>query len=360
MKNSLVQGLKEKDMQAVVNTYNLNDFFYPSIFPLKFTPTLTWKSLEADLGLPIAADVVSYDATAPRKTRRVINRLSGDIPKIEIARDKKESELNEYYELLNYAKTTDGAQAILDWIYEDVEFCFKGVNARLEWLALRALSTGKVTLDKDNNNGVVTETAIDFMVPTAQKSGVTTIWSTAASADPVANIKAKQKLAKAAGWRLGVAYMDQDTFDYMVATEKVQKAMASWAIVAVSGQSAPDLETVNKYMAKNGLPRIIIIDSQMQIEKQDGTKTTVTPFQAGVVALVPEAVCGNTYHGPLADEKVESSTALKVKRGHVMIKRFSQEEPLVESTKAMANAFPVFASAKRAYLMDALNTSWTY
>lgn len=359
MKKSLINGLKEKDMQAVVNAYNLNDFYFPTLFPLKFTPSLTWKTLSADLGIPVAADVVSYDSKAPRKTRNIVSRLSGDIPKIDIAREKGESELNEYAQLKVYANTTEGAQALLDFIYDDVEFCFKGVNARLEWLSLRALSLGKITLDSTNNNGIVTETAVDFMVPTANKGGATVAWTTSVTATPIKDIKIRVKAAKAAGYKLGVAWMDQDTFDNMVATAEVQKAMASWAVNAVSGQSAPDLAVVNSYMAKNNLPKVVIIDSYVMIEKADGTQTSVAPFEAGVVSFTPDAVVGNTFHAPLAAESVEGSAATKAKRGHVLISKFSNEEPLVEITKGSANAFPVWSSSTRAYLMDSLATSWT-
>lgn len=346
-------------MQAVVNTYNLNDNYFPTIFPLKFTPTLTWKSLEGEEGAPVAADVVSFDSTAPRKTRKVVSQLQGDIPKISIGRDKTETQMNEYNILKHYASTSEGAQRLLDFIYDDVEFCFKGVNARLEWLGLRALSTGKIVLDSDNNNGVVTESVVDFLVPDAQKGGVAASWSNPETAKPIRDIKIRTKAAKAKGLKLGVAWMNQDTFDNMVATVEVQKAVASWVVKATGLEDTPDLETVNKYMAKNKLPKIIIIDAAITLEKRDNTKTTVDPWEAGVVTFTPDVVCGATWHGPLADDSVESSVATKAKRGHVLIKKFSTEEPLKESTVGLANAFPAWASAQRSFLMDTENTSWT-
>lgn len=360
MRKSLIQGLNEKDMQAVVNTYNLNAFYFPSIFPLKFNPTLTWKTLQADLGIPVAADVVAFNSSAPKKTRQILSRLQGDIPKIEIARIKEETDLNEYNQLLPFAKTTDGAQALLDFIYDDVSFCFTGVNARLEWLALRALSTGKIVLDSSNNAGVVTETAVDFLVPSANKGGVATVWSTAASATPLANIKAKVKTAKGKGYKLGYAWMDQDTFDNLAATAEVQKAAATWVIQATDLQTTPSLDSVNKYMASNGLPQIIIVESYVTIELADGTRTSVNPWEAGVVVLTTDKVLGNTYYAPLADELVTDSVATKVKRGAVLIKKFSTEDPVTETTKGMANAFPAFAGATRSFMIDTTHTSWSH
>ncbi len=362
MKTTLIHGLNEKDMQAVVNELTLNAFYYPSLFPLKFSPTLTWKALQADQGVPIAADVVAYNSSAPKKTRQVVSRLSGDIPKIEISRVKEESDLNDYYQLLHYANTTEGAKAILDWIYDDVEFCFTGVNARLEWLALQALSLGKISLSKTNNAGIVTETAVDFLVPSGHKSGVAVTWTEGHSATgvPITNIKAIVKAAKAAGHPVKYMLMDQDTFDVMCLQDSVIKFCATWVLNATSLAATPTLAQVNAALAASNLPTIIIIDSYVAIELETGARTTVNPFTTGVVTFLPDLVAGNTYHAPLADELVAESAALKVKRGPVLIKKYSLEEPSIqEVTKGLANAFPVWASAQLSYLMYTLDTSWS-
>ena len=88
-------GLNEKDMSAVIHNYDLKDFYYPTLFPLKETNFLTWKMLEAQSGLKIAADLVARGASIPRKTREAIARVQGDIPKISISRVKDEDELTE-------------------------------------------------------------------------------------------------------------------------------------------------------------------------------------------------------------------------------------------------------------------------
>ena len=40
MIGTLMRGLVEKDMQAVVNSYDLKPYYYPTLFPLKETYTL--------------------------------------------------------------------------------------------------------------------------------------------------------------------------------------------------------------------------------------------------------------------------------------------------------------------------------
>ena len=85
-----MNGLTEKDMQAVVNTYNLKDLYYPTLFPVKRTEFLTWKMLEGQAGLRIAGDLVARGASIPKKTREAISRIQGDIPKIAVSREMLE------------------------------------------------------------------------------------------------------------------------------------------------------------------------------------------------------------------------------------------------------------------------------
>lgn len=70
MQRSLMIGITEKDMQAVVNTYDLNPYYYPTLFPLKENYTMTWKALETQVGLKIAGDLVAsrrkYQQKDPR------------------------------------------------------------------------------------------------------------------------------------------------------------------------------------------------------------------------------------------------------------------------------------------------------
>ena len=70
MQRSLMIGITEKDMQAVVNTYDLNPYYYPTLFPLKENYTMTWKALETQVGLKIAGDLVARGASINKKDPR--------------------------------------------------------------------------------------------------------------------------------------------------------------------------------------------------------------------------------------------------------------------------------------------------
>ena len=184
MQKSLMVGLNEKDMGAVIRTYDLKDYYYPTLFPLKETNFLTWKMLEAQSGLKIAADLVSRGATIPRKTREAISRIQGDIPKITISREKNEDELTEYDIMVAMSSNNPDLKALVEFWAEDTKFCWDGVAARAEWIALKQISLGKVTFTNSNNAAVVTEYDVDYLIPAEQKIGVATSYTTGVAGKP--------------------------------------------------------------------------------------------------------------------------------------------------------------------------------
>ncbi len=135
MNKTLMQGLNEKDMQGVINTYDLKPFYFPTLFPLKPNNTLSWKALTAQAGLKIAADVVSRNASIPRKIREAISRIQGDIPKIAVAREMDEIQLNEYDIAVALASGQQDLMALVEFWAEDMGFCWQAVASRIEWIA---------------------------------------------------------------------------------------------------------------------------------------------------------------------------------------------------------------------------------
>jgi|SRR5215217_1492530 len=364
MRESLIEGLNTVDMQAVANEYTLSEFYYPTLFPLRYTDSLKWEQLEAEFGAPVAGDVISWDARAPRKRREIVGALKGNIAKIGVAREKTESEWNEYTRLKRLAAGSTDANVknrILEWIWEDQEFCYTGVNAKLEYLAIQAASKGKVTLTAQNNQGIVTDANVDFLIPNANKSGVAIPITTANSASslPITMIKTQVKMAQAKNKKLNFAFTTQAVVDAILGSAETLSFAAPLLVQALNLTSTPSLQSLNVALKGSGLPQFIVIESFITLEDKKGDRETVDPWEPGVILFSESATLGNTFHTDLADEFVTTTKSLKVKRNHVLIKRFAQEEPLVETCLAIANAFPVMANAKNKWLVDTANTSWS-
>lgn len=363
-----MRGLVEKDMQAVINTYDLKPFYYPTLFPLKQTYTLTWKALETQVGLKIAADLVARGASIDAKTREAIARLQGDIPKIAIKRIKNDEELNDYDIMVAMTSQNPNLRALVDAWAEDTNYCWTGVAARLEWMALQQISLGKITLSNDNNVSVLSEYDVDYQLPAAHKVGFQTgsaNWATSSSAKPISkDFKAIVKAAKKEGISLKYAFMSLDTFATFTETEEVQKVCASFAANALQIQQTPSLEQVNN--ALRGLSylrglQVVVIDQDITVELADGSRPfSGNPFTENVVMFSETSTLGQTFWKTPADMNVQGSVALRAMNGHTLIKKFAIEEPLQEVTMGIANAFPAWLTSSRSFLMSTDAESWNH
>lgn len=365
MQKSLMIGLNEKDMEAVIRTYDLKDYYYPTLFPLKETNFLTWKMLEAQSGLKIAADLVSRGATIPRKTREAISRIQGDIPKITISREKNEDELTEYDIMVAMSSNNPDLKALVEFWAEDTKFCWDGVAARAEWIALQQISLGRVKFTNSNNAAVVTEYDVDYEIPSAQKIGVNTSYTTGTSGKPFTkDFPTALKLGKSLyGATYKFAFMNVDTFEKLAAQEEVYKKCATFIQNVINTNDAPDLATVNSYLSKKkelfrGL-QIIVIDQDITIELADGSRVTSNPFADDVILFSESKVLGQTYwKRPIDAKKMPGSVAEKVMHGHTLVKKYSNESPVQEVTEGIANLFPAWNLAGRSVLMQVNATSW--
>jgi len=363
MQKSLMVGLNEKDMQAVVNTYDLKPYYYPTLFPLSETPFLTWKMLEGQAGLKIAADLVARGATIPKKTREAISRLQGDIPKISIGREKLEDELTEYDIMLAMASQNPDLKAIVEFWAEDTKYCWNGVAARAEWIALKQISLGKVTFSNANNASVVTEYNVDYQIPADQKIGVNTRWDNGTTGKPFSkDFPAALAKGKAIGATYRFAFMNTATLAKLVEQEETIKYCASYLQNLAGMSQVPALSDVNamllKKVAFKGL-QIVEIDQDITIELPDGSRITGNPFEDDVVLFSESKVLGKTYWKRPIDMNLTGSVAMKVMNGHTLIKKYSEESPVKEVTEGIANLFPAWNLAGRSVLMQDSATTWT-
>lgn len=362
MERSLLQEVSKTSLLARVTSKKVKPTYFPNFFGIKPVTSLKWETLTGEKGAPVMAEVISYDASSPLKTRQVVNKKFGDIPKTSISRKLNENEWNKLRALRSDAGADANKQAILDIVFNDVDFCYNGVRARMEWLAMQALSQGKIILDSTNSAGVITETDVDFGIPADNKFGYTgngdKAWSDKTSAPTVAfdNIAAK---ARENGDTLSYAIMDILTFNRMKATTDMQAALKSY--VNVQGKFAITLNLINEYMEQNMLPKIVVVDPTVTFENEDHTRTTLKCWAPGKVAFVTDINVGDIQHGPIMAENLPeyNKVATCVKKDFVFLSKYSELNPAKEMTMAEANAFPVLNDPTSIYLFDSENGTWS-
>ena len=358
MERSLIKEVNKKNMAARFTSNAISPVVFPNFFGVKPVSYLKWETLTATKGVPVMADVIAYDATAPIKTREIVNKMSGDIPKIAIKRGMNESDWGEYQRLTAFANGQADLKAILDHVFEDFDFCYNGVRARMEYLALQAASTGALSLAKTNNAGIVTEQAIDFGVPSANKTGVAVDWSVSATAVPIDNIETVVEAARAAGYRLNYVIMDRTDFNYLKkATDTINKVKA-W--VNTRGALVVTQAIINEYMVANLLPKIVVVEPSVRFENEDNTRTVVNPWQSHRVLFTQDLMVGTIQHGPIAAENSPEvkKIATMAKRDFTLMTKWATHEPFQEWTKGEANAFPVLNDPESLYYLDVEHTAW--
>ena len=361
--NAPLFDLDRPGMQATVNSYKPgNGLAWQTLFPLKYTPKFDLKGIEGDEGIPVSADRVAFNTKAPLKTRKTVGSWSGKLGKISISRDKDETQINEYEDLkvIAAANTEDTATAryLVDMVYDDVDFCNKGMDYRVELDALRIGSSGKQVLSKKLDGDMATEDTINFNVPTENFIGVATDWSNAATADGLADIANGQKLIAKKGLRKPMfAIMEKEKFQQL----RAQKATArrlypSTTDLSLVTSEMVTLERINNYMRQEGYPQILYIDSYVTVEQKDGSQETLKPWNEKVVTLSPTVQLGWTYwkRVPMA----KNTEAYQVYGSFYKLTVYSDVNPQTETTLAEAYVQPGLINRASLVFINTTKTPW--
>ena len=340
MKTPIIDGFSEAGLISYLNSRQYSALYWPTLFPVKNVNSLDGKTIIGDVGSRIAAYVISYDSKAPETTRKSLTTQHFDIPKVAIARKKTEREILEH----QIAKALRGQDAVLEDYFNDIDYVYDAVQARMEWMALAALSATTFTLSTTNNPmGIVNETAVDFGMPSANKKYVTTAtWTTgnAASMVPITDFKKIAKAGRDAGVQLTKALMDSDTFDLITGSTEFQNAVKQFVNVETTVVGLESLDLANRVMRSLRLPEIVIIDTSVGVENAAGTIAYSNPWDTNHVTFIPDGVMGSMFAGPIAEEIERPLNVMQSKRGPVLVSVQKEFNPVAVVTKGEANVFP--------------------
>jgi len=370
MEYSLLKEINKKTLQAYLITRIYEKLFWPTFFPLKSTPFLTYETLVGSKGNRVAADVVAYDVSAPLKTRRTVSKLSGEIPSIRMKKKMTEMDLNTYNILKAQARPEQ--TALLDLVFGDVDDCVDGANARLEWIIFQALSKGQITLSMVTNAaGVITEEAIDFGLPLANKKAVVgaanTYWeiANAANSKPITDIEAVMEAAGDLGVSPRYMLMNRSKWLAFRISDQIKDFVIPFALYGgLKKQRAPTLEVANDALRSEGYPEIMIINTRISYEDAGHNITSVDPWLDSdgadrYVTFLEDLKCGDLLYGPIAEETNPPKQVVQAKKGPILISKWSDVDPVAEYTKSELNAFPSWPTIDRVLSLDTENaTLW--
>lgn len=360
MENTVIKEITKKGLDTYFTARQYEALFWALFFPLRNVLVLDFTTLIGEQSGRVAADVIAFDASAPLKTRQVVSKMRGDIPKIATKRVMSEKNMLEYSMLSRMADPDE--QQILDLIYEDLDFVVQAANARMEWLALQAVSQTKITLSSSNNNGRITEEAVDYLMPAGNKAGAAVVWSAAnkATMTPITDFKAVVKTARNKGMTVAFALMHPDTYDDFILSDEVQSYIKSYYKLTGSDVLPfEDVDAVNTALRRARLPEIRIIDQSIGIEAKNGTITYSNPWNKVYVTFVPTFTLGNMLNGPIAEELFPPKQVTQSKSGNVLVSKYSTVDPVNEFTKSEANSFPSWKNVDQCFSLKIDATTWS-
>lgn len=359
MERSLIRQINRKNMSARLNSRHVKPMYYPNFFTPKKKTSLKWETLAGEKGAPVIADVISFNASAPEKTREVISKMSGDIPKTAVKRAMNESDYNEYKQLQRDAQGDADQLELLNLGFKDQDFVYNAVRGRMEWWAMQMMSRAGFLLSAKNNNGIVTAEFVGCGMPKKNKKVSSADWAQAATADGLQDID--DVLTSAAAEGVSLRYIVMLTTDF--ALLKKQKAtiekIKGW--VNQTSKITITKKVINEYLAEQENPvTIITINPAVRIEDANHSRKTVCPWEKHRICFLEDLNVGNIQYGPIAAEDSEAlrKKAIMVKKDFILVTKWSTEEPFAEWTKAEANSIPVVNDPDAMFIMKVDGTAW--
>lgn len=360
----VLSNLQYKDISARLETLDFGqDSIWRTFFPFKDWPFTTFQTLIGASGNAVAADIIEYDASAPEKKRKKVDLLAGNIPKTAVTRNMNELDLlaAEQFKVM----ATDAAMnSLIDLVFDDIAFVGVGVEARLDWVVGQVLATTNLSLTKTNNNGKVTETAIDFQMPAANKrilktATATRVWQTGTVAQrlPITDFGAIAAAARALGFTVNWALMNWDAYQiFATSTEVVNLAArfmgAEQATVAAGTAPVPSLEGINAMLRSQALPQIKLVDRQVIIETDEHAQTSTDIWTTKYVTFVPEFNVGDMYTTTTMEEKYKPPEVEQFKTDKTLVSIKTGFDPVSVRTKGELLAFPSWSNINRCIRLD--------
>ncbi|WP_315084934.1 major capsid protein [Bacteroides heparinolyticus] len=359
MERSLIKQVDRKSMSGRLSSRKVKPMFFPNFFGVKEKTSLKWETLTGEKGAPVIADVISYDASAPQKTREVVGKMSGDIPKTAVKRGMNESDWNEYQDLSRKCNNDVRLRALLDLSFKDQDFVYNAVRARFEWWCMQLMSKAGFTLNKTNNNGIVTEEFVGCGMPKANRKVAAKDWANASTADGLQDIEDVVTDAAKDGVSISCVVMRTDDFSLLKKQKSTIEKVKGWVNqrdkLVITGK------IINEYLAAQEKPvKIYLVDPSVRIEDESHKRSTVNPWEKGRICFLEDLHVGDIQHGPIAAESSAeySKKATTFKKDFIFISKWSELEPFKEWTKAEANAIPVINDPDAMYILKADAQAW--
>lgn len=354
MEKVLFSGILKKylpKMSRLVQLYNEQknrpEYMFKTMLTPRFSVNQTWNSSYYHNHI-VAADVVAMDSNLPLKKRDKIRVATGDLSKIGMKIQMKESELNEL-QLLQAQGLED---AVTEMLLAPAVKCTMGIDERLEFLFLQGLSNGYCAVADDYNTGIGVR--VDFGYQANHKGFAVHGWEDKINATPITDLEKMIDKASKNGDSIRTIMMDKSAFENLRASQEAKELAATFKGISLPTTATnyrPNAKTLAEAIEAEFGVKLIIVNRSTKITK-DGIDSSVNPWNSNKVIFLSSETIGILSYGRLAEEGEQSEAAVYAKpTAYTLLKKWQNEEPFAMYTSAQAIAFPV-PYADKVYQLD--------
>ena len=316
----------------------------PSILRRVYSIDNKWETDTVDTSF-VAADYVAVDSPVPLKSRDKISTSSGKLPKLGMRKYLKESDILK----LRLMEAQGGQVAeIRRRLAQDPVACSVGIDERNEYALLYGLSNGYVAIKDEENPKELLR--IKYQYLDDNKLGVADV----KEGLTVDDLKKCIDRASSDGNTITKFWIAKTTFDALKKTDSAKELVATY-----NGQtydSATKLPTPTStrfqeaFQDETGVT-FRIIDRTVLLE-QDGKKKPVKPWNKNMVIGVCSETIGALVYGQVAEATNPVPNVTYQQVDYKLISRFSETNPLSETTAVQAYCLPVIEDVDSIYQID--------
>lgn len=323
------------------------EYLHKKMLSEEHSADLKWGSSTYN-GSIVKADIVAMDSELALKKQDSLSTASGDIPKQGMMFKLTEKQLSDIdtmiakgFEMVNIVKK----------VFEQVKKSILGIHENNEYMFLQALSTGQTLLEDKDNVGLGIR--VDFGFQDKRKHNASKPWSDP-TAKVVDDINRVLKAAKSEGISYKVIMLDDTTLGYLRENEQVKNHFAFVKGIVAEGGVVPTLseEQLLNFISLNFKLKVITVDRTV-ISEKNGIRTTLTPWESGIITFLQSEKVGRLVYGTLAEETRKNPSISYQKAGsYIMVKKWSENKPFSEWTSSEALCLPVIDNGAFISLLD--------
>ena len=347
-----LNGLTAEILQQLVNgeLSSGNTYYFRQLLRQSLSADLKYAALSFDRS-KVMADVVSFDSPANVKSRGSWQKTWGEIPKQSVSFIKDERFLIDLNSLVSQGA---GEVEIAAFLMDDVQPAIQAMYDKNEFLFLKLLSQGEVYVDESSNSGLNVYATANYL--DKNKYTPTIDWGQAGY-KPISDINRVLRSAKLN--RPRYAFMSQEAYDLLIRSQEAKDLVGGGMGMLLNDQTrilTPTKEAFNQAFQRETGLSIIVVDTTLRAESHKGVLSDHKPFASNAIVLTNTLNLGRHVYGKLPEINVLSqlgTNAINWREidNFILLKRYSETNPLREFTVAEAICMPVIDNVHNIYTL---------